>query len=208
MLQCNKMVVSNAGLQINPTQNPFQEIHMSLTPEQVIAANKANLETLVGLTNKAFAGVEQLIELNLAAAKAAMADSQHQTHAALSVKDAQQLLSLQASLFQPLAEKAVAYNRHLYEIASSTGSDFTKAYEAQVLGAQRAFNELVDNMAKNAPAGSESAVAAFKTAVSAGNNALETVQKAVKQAADMTQAQVRTMSEQVAGAAKSATKKR
>jgi len=66
----------------------------------------------------------------------------------------------------------------------------------------------VDNMAKNAPAGSESAVAAFKTAVSAGNNALETVQKAVKQAADMTQAQVRTMSEQVAGAAKSATKKR
>ncbi|MEY3913544.1 MAG: hypothetical protein RL509_1588, partial [Pseudomonadota bacterium] len=138
----------------------------------------------------------------------AMADSQQQTHAALSVKDAQQLLSLQASLFQPLAEKAVAYNRHLYEIASSTGSDFTKAYEAQVLGAQRAFNELVDNMAKNAPAGSESAVAAFKTAVSAGNNALETVQKAVKQAADMTQAQVRTMSEQVAGAAKSATKKR
>jgi len=181
---------------------------MSLTPEQVIAANKANLETLVGLTNKAFAGVEQLIELNLAAAKAAMSESQQQAQAALTVKDAQQLLALQASLFQPLAEKAVAYNRHLYEIASSTGSDFTKAYEAQVLGAQRAFNELVDNMAKNAPAGSETAVAAFKTAVSAGNNALESVQKAVKQATDLTQAQVRSMSEQVSGAAKSASKKR
>lgn len=181
---------------------------MSLTPEQVIAANKANLETLVGLTNKAFAGVEQLIELNLAAAKAAMADSQQQAHAVLSVKDAQQLLSLQASLFQPLAEKAVAYNRHLYEIASSTGADFTKAYEAKVLEAQRSFNDLVDNMAKNAPAGSEAAVAAFKTAVSAGNNALESVQKAVKQAADMTEAQVRSVTEQVAGAAKTAAKKR
>ena len=100
---------------------------MSLTPEQVIAANKANLETLVGLTNKAFAGVEQLIELNLAAAKAAMSESQQQAQAALTVKDAQQLLALQASLFQPLAEKAVAYNRHLYEIASNTGSDFSKA---------------------------------------------------------------------------------
>ena len=181
---------------------------MTLTPEQVIAANKANLETLVGLTNKAFAGVEQLIELNLAAAKAAMADSQQQAHAVLSVKDAQQLLSLQASLFQPLAEKAVAYNRHLYEIASSTGADFTKAYEAKVLEAQRSFNDLVDNMAKNAPAGSEAAVAAFKTAVSAGNNALESVQKAVKQAADMTEAQVRSVTEQVAGAAKTAAKKR
>jgi phasin family protein len=181
---------------------------MTLTPEQVIAANKANLETLVGLTNKAFAGVEQLIELNLAAAKAAMADSQQQAHAVLSVKDAQQLLSLQASLFQPLAEKAVAYNRHLYEIASSTGADFTKTYEAKVLEAQRSFNDLVDNMAKNAPAGSEAAVAAFKTAVSAGNNALESVQKAVKQAADMTEAQVRSVTEQVAGAAKTAAKKR
>jgi phasin family protein len=205
MLHCNIGAVSNLRSGLQPH---FQEIHMSLTPEQVIAANKANLETLVGLTNKAFAGVEQLIELNLAAAKAAMSDSQQQAHAALSVKDAQQLLSLQASLFQPLAEKAVAYNRHLYEIASSTSSDFTKAYEAQVLGAQRAFNELVDNMAKNAPAGSESAVAAFKTAVSAGNNALESVQKAVKQATDLTQAQFRSMSEQVAGAAKSAAKKR
>ena len=48
---------------------------MNLTPEQVIAANKANLETLMGLTNKAFSGVEQLIELNMVAAKAAMADS-------------------------------------------------------------------------------------------------------------------------------------
>lgn len=181
---------------------------MNLTPEQIVAANKANLETLVGLTNKAFAGVEQLIELNLAAAKAALADSQHQAHAILSVKDAQQLLGLQASLFQPLADKAVAYNRHLTDIASSTGSDFTQAVEAQVQGAQHAFNELVDTLAKNAPAGSESAVAAFKTAVSAGNNALETVQKAVKQATDLTQAQVRSMSEQVAGAAKSASKKR
>ena len=45
---------------------------MTLTPEQILAANKANLETLVGLTTKAFSGVEELIELNLAAAKSAM----------------------------------------------------------------------------------------------------------------------------------------
>ena len=75
---------------------------MTLTPDQIVAANKANLETLVGLTNKAFAGVEQLIELNLAAAKAALADSQSQAQAALSVKDAQQLLALQASMFLSL----------------------------------------------------------------------------------------------------------
>ena len=181
---------------------------MSLTPDQVVAANKANLETLVGLTNKAFAGVEQLIELNLAAAKAALTDSQSQAQAVLSVKDAQQLLALQASMFQPLAEKAVTYNRHLYDIASSTGADFSKVFEGKVAEAQKAFQDLVDNAAKNAPAGSEAAVAAFKTAVAAGNNALESVQKAVKQASDVAEANYKTMASTALNASKTAAKKR
>jgi len=33
---------------------------MALTPEQLIATHKANLETLFGLTTKAFEGVEKL----------------------------------------------------------------------------------------------------------------------------------------------------
>ena len=32
---------------------------MTLTPEQIAAANKANLETLLNLTNKAIEGVEK-----------------------------------------------------------------------------------------------------------------------------------------------------
>ena len=182
---------------------------MNLTPEQVIAANKANLETLVGLTNKAFSGVEQLIELNLAAAKSTLADSQKQASAALSVKDAQELLALQASLFQPLAEKAVAYNRHLVEIATGTGSHFQGHVESKVAEAQKAFHAMVDNAAKNAPAGSEAAVAAFKTAVAAGNNALESVQKAVKQAADLAESHIQSATETAVKASKSvAAKKR
>ena len=179
---------------------------MTLTPEQVIAANKANLETLVGLTNKAFSGVEQLVELNLAAAKSALADSQKSAQAAMSVKDAQELLALQASMFQPLAEKVVEYNRHLYEIATGTGGHFSKAAEGKVAEAQKALHALVENAAKNAPAGSEAAVAAFKTAVAAGNNALESVQKAVKQASDVAEANYKTMTETALNAASAAKK--
>jgi len=179
---------------------------MTLTPEQVIAANKANLETLIGLTNKAFAGVEQLVELNLVAAKSALTDSQKNAQAALSIKDAQELLALQASLFQPLAEKVVEYNRHLYEIATGTGGHFQQAAEGKVAEAQQAFHALVENAARNAPAGSEAAVAAFKTAVAAGNNALESVQKAVKQASDVAEANYKTMTESALNAAASAKK--
>ena len=153
---------------------------MSLTAEQIVASQKAALETLFGLTNKAFEGVEKLVELNITASRAALSEAAAHTQAVLSVKDAQELLALQASVLQPLAEKTAAYSRHLYDIASSTGAEFNKAAEAKAAETQKTFANLVDNAAKNAPAGSETAVAMFKSAVSAANNAVESVQKAVE----------------------------
>lgn len=179
-----------------------------LTAEQIVAAQKANIETLFGLTQKAFEGVEKLVELNVQATKAAMSEAANNTQAMLSVKDAQELLSLQASLMQPLAEKTVAYSRHLYDIASGTGTEFGKAAEAQAADAQRKFMAVVDNAAKNAPAGSETAVAVMKSAVSAASNAMESVQKAVKQATEMAEANFNTVAAQAVSASKAPAKKR
>lgn len=161
---------------------------MTLTQEQLIASHKANLETLFGLTTKALEGVEKLVELNVAASRAALTEAANHSQAVLAAKDVQQLLALQATQFQPLAEKAVAYSRQLYEIASGTGAEFGKAFEAQAAEAQRNFGALVESAARNAPAGSETSVAVLKSAVSAANNAFESVQKAVKQASDAAEA--------------------
>jgi hypothetical protein len=46
-----------------------------LTAEQILAAHKANVETLFGLTTKAFEGVEKLVELNVTASKAALTEA-------------------------------------------------------------------------------------------------------------------------------------
>jgi phasin family protein len=173
-----------------------------LTADQIIAAQKANMETLFGLTEKAFAGVEKLIDLNLQASKAALAESAEQAQAMLAVKDAQELLALQAGLMQPLADKAAAYSRHLYDIASGTAGEFTKAAEGQAADAQKKFMDVVDNAAKNAPAGSETAVAMMKSAVAAANNAAESVQKVVKQASEMVESNVNTLAATAASAAK------
>ncbi len=186
----------------------LMENFQMLTAEQILASQKANLETLFGLTSKAFEGVEKLIELNVTASKAAMAEAAGSTQAMLSVKDAQELLTLQASLFQPLAEKTVAYSRHLYDIASGTGAEFGKAAEAQAADAQKKFMAVVDNAAKNAPAGSETAVAVMKSAVSAANNAIESVQKAVKQATEMAEANFNTVTASAVSAAKTTTAKK
>ena len=159
-----------------------------LTAEQFIAAQKANVETLFGLTNKAFAGVEKLVELNLQVAKAAMGEVAETAKAAMSVKDAQELMALQAGLLQPAAEKAAAYSRHLYDIAAATNAEVSKVAEETAADAQKKFMAVVDTAVKNAPAGSENAVALVKSAVAAANNAYESVQKAAKQAADVAEA--------------------
>ena len=98
-----------------------------LTAEQMMAAHKANLETLFGLTHKAFEGVEKLVELNVQATKAALAETANHAQAVMGVKDAQELLALQAGLVQPLAEKTAAYSRHLYDIATAAGADLTSS---------------------------------------------------------------------------------
>ena len=176
-----------------------------LTVEQVVASNKSNLETLFGLTSKAFEGVEKIVELNLAASKAALSEASAHTQTLMSVKDAQELMALQSGLLQPLAEKTAAYSRHLYDIASGAGAEFTKAAEAQAADAQSKFMAVVDNATKNAPAGSETAVAVMKSAVSAASNAMESVQKAVKQATEMAEANFNTVAASAVNAAKTTT---
>ena len=179
-----------------------------LTAEQIVAAQKANVNTLFGLTAKAFEGMEKLVELNLQASKAAMSEGAENVQAMMGVKDAQELLALQAALVQPLAEKTAAYSRHVYDITSGATSEFTAAAEAQAADTQKKFMAVVDNAAKNAPAGSETAVAMMKSTVAAANNAMESVQKAVKQASEMAESNMNTMAATATTATKSAARKR
>lgn len=179
-----------------------------LTPEQILASHKASVETLFGLTNKAIEGVEKLIELNLTASKAALSEAAAHTQAVLSVKDAQELISLQASMLQPLAEKTAAYSRHLYDIAQSTNSEFLQAVEGKAQEAQKQFNAMVETAAKNAPAGSETAVQMMKGALAAANNAYESVQKAVKQATDVAETNFNNMANSAVNVTKTAGRKR
>ncbi|HAL38460.1 MAG TPA: Phasin (PHA-granule associated protein) [Polaromonas sp.] len=181
---------------------------MMLTAEQIMASHKANIETLFGLTQKAFEGVEKLVELNVQATKAALAETANHAQAVMGVKDAQELLALQAGMVQPLAEKTAAYSRHLYDIASAAGAELSKTFEGQAADAQKKFVGLVDSAANNAPAGSETAVAVMKSAVAAATNAYESVQKAVKQASDMAETNFNTVAASAVNASKTATKKR
>lgn len=179
---------------------------MSFTPEQLVAAHKSNVETLFGLTQKAFEGMEKLVELNMQVAKTSLNEMAETTVAAMSVKDAQELVSLQASLLQPTAEKAAAYSRHVYDIVAGTSAEVTKATEATMADGQKKVLALVDNAVKNAPAGTENAVALVKSAITAANNAYESAHKAAKQAAEVAEANFQAVTTTAVKATQSAAK--
>ena len=122
-----------------------------------------------------------------------MTEAADTARAMMSVKDAQELVALQAGLLQPAAEKASAYSRHLYDIAASTSAEVTRVAEETAADTQRKFMAVVDTAVKNAPAGTENAVALVKSAVAAASNAFESVQKAAKQATDVAEANFTAM---------------
>jgi phasin family protein len=160
---------------------------MNLTPEQIAAAQKANLETLSGLTNQALQSIEKLVELNMQIAKQSLSDSMNSAKRALEVKDIQQLLAHQAEAVQPMAEKMMAYSRHLYDLAHETQASFTQSAEKELQAGQQRVNALVEDWTKNAPAGSDAAVQAMTQAIASANNVFETSQKDVKHAVEVAQ---------------------
>ena len=163
---------------------------MFATPEQFAAVNKSNVETLLTLANNAFASAERLAALNLNIARSVLEDSMANSKALLGAKDVQELVSLQTSLVQPLVEKAVAYNRSVYEIASQSQEEVSKLVEAQIAELNKALASALDKAAKSAPAGSDVAVAAVKSAIAAANSAYDSVSKAAKQVAEIAEANV------------------
>jgi phasin family protein len=163
-------------------------------PEQFSAAAKTNLETqlsiITALTGKAFESVEKFIDLNLNAAKASLEDSSITAKQLLAAKDPQEFFSLTAAQAQPTAAKAIAYGRHLAGIATSVQAEFSRAAEEQIAEAGRKVSALVDDVSKNAPAGTENVIAIFKSAIGNANAGYEQFSKSTKQAVEAIEANV------------------
>jgi phasin family protein len=185
----------------------IKEFQMNTTAAQFIETNKANLQALESMTSQAFSGFEKLVELNMATSKAAAAESLNQVKAIIGAKDAQEVTALQTAFVKPLADKSAAYAENVKAILSDSSAELTKAFESKAAEAQKAFTGAVEGLSKNAPAGSESAVTAFKNAFSAGQNAIESAQTQAKKLVETAQSNFAAATTQTVDAVKKATKK-
>ena len=175
---------------------------MYVTPEQIQAANKANVEAFLAVANAQFSAFEKLATLYAGAVKTTFEDSITNTRALLSAKDVQEFATLQNSFAQPAVEKAIAYSKGVYEVATGANAEFSKVAERRVAEWNENFVTMLDKVSKNAPAGSDVAVAAVKSMLAAANSAYDNLTKVAKQATEIAEANVAAATETARGLAK------
>ncbi|MBN3786080.1 phasin family protein [Burkholderia sp. Ac-20353] len=153
-----------------------------LTSERIAAAQKANLDAVFGLANNLVEGIERLAELNLKTIRSTLAETQENALKACSAREPREWLTLQTTFAAPTAEKAQLYGRQLFEIVSATQAEFAQLAQTQYEAYNRRVQTLVEDVAKSAPAGSEAAIAAWKSTIDAASTLVETLQKTSQQA--------------------------
>src|SRR5690606_22422360 len=96
--------------------------------------------------------------------------------------DVQEAVSFTTGLVQPSPEKVAAYGKHVYDLGTGVQASLNRLTDEQIAQAQRQVDDTIDQLAKNAPTGSEGAVALMKSSLATANSAFESATKVARQA--------------------------
>lgn len=160
---------------------------MTIKPQEFA---KSGFDFAVFFANTTFESIERLAVLNLTAARSGFEAYVANLNALLGVKDVQSFVDLQKSMAAPSLEKGMEYSRNVIAIATDTKEKIAKEVEVHVADTSAKVSGLVEKALESAPAGSEVAVAAVKTAMKSANEAFDSLNKVAKQAAEVAEASV------------------
>jgi len=163
---------------------------MYQTPEQLVAAGKTQVETAMRLADVALRGFEQIIGLQLDAAKRALAESTTGVRALATIKDPREVAELQDRFVKPNLENAQAYAAQMYGVAKHLRQEIDEVVSTQVADFNKSLVAALDQAAKSAPTGASYAVSALRTAVASANVAVDNMNKLGRQMAEAAEGNV------------------
>lgn len=158
------------------TQTPMSAVARTQIESQLAACS--------AMTNKTFESMGKLFDLNFKLMKTSLEESSVIMQQLLEARGPQEVFSLVMALAPPTTEKALFYGRHLANIASTAQVEISHTAEKQLTENNRKVNSMIDDMARNAPAGSENMIALMKTAISTANAGCEQLTKSAAHAAE------------------------
>lgn len=164
-------------------------------PEQFYAVNKVTVEAALRLANSALARAERLAALNLNTASALLQGGAGGSQALTTVNSPEALAELQSALTQPIVEQAVAYARSVNEIVAEGQQEISRLFETQFAELQKTFTAALEHAAKSAPAGSEPAFEAVRSAMETASSVYENASQSVQQLAEANAAKAAEVTE-------------
>src|SRR5260370_15672367 len=180
-------------------------VSVNMLVPNCVANQKSGFEITYSLMAKGLGGFEKLITLNSQAVNAMLVEIQDAVVKAQAAKDPQALFELQTSQIRSATDKAQSYWRRVYEIVSTAQGEFAEVSEAHFKQSQLDAQAFVEGLAMNAPAESEAAVSACKSALGvaaeSANSAYDAAKQAAKQVIDVAE---RHLSAAASGATESA----
>lgn len=171
---------------------------------QVDATVKASLE----LASMSFSQVERATELALEQAKVSAELAQEQLAAVLKVKDPAAAIELFKSQLENSVKSLAGYAATAFELSQEFQAEAAAFAEDHFDQLHAVANKAINDNLKQAPDGSEAAVAAVKAAIDVSNKALAEARKNAKKTAELAQESIAKLKENAPKAAAKAPARR
>lgn len=170
---------------------------MFTNPEQFAAATKTlfdlQIQTFNALASKTVQGIEQVVALNIAAAKNSVEDALATGKNLSQAKDTRVALQTLMACLQPSMGNTSEYRNEFQAIINEMHNEFRKAADTHVAEVKNTLSALIYDLAQHVKPGSENAIGVIKAAIDNAFQGYEQVTQASRQA-------VQTVEEQVAKA--------
>ena len=163
---------------------------MANPTDKLTAWQKATFEATLAYAQASLASAEQLLKLNLDAARNTLEQASKNTSQLLSTQDPQDLLQLRSKIAQINMQQTASYAQSVYEIVSQSQASLTKLTEEQFSRLNQDMSANADHLAKGAP-GADIAAASVKSTLAATNAMMESLNRASKQFAELSEASIK-----------------
>jgi phasin family protein len=175
--------------------------------EQFAEMSRTNVEQATRFAALTMENTEKLINLNMNAAKAAIAHGIEGASAVASVKDVKELFSLPSKYAESGVQYTLGFSRGLYEVVATAQAQYSALAEEALAGYTKGLASWVEKASESAPAGSDVAFSAMKSTVAATTAAIDQFQKATKQVVNLADASVRAAADNASRATSAKSRK-
>ncbi|MBU3564661.1 phasin family protein [Polynucleobacter sp. MWH-HuK1] len=158
-----------------------------MNQEQITAKlsqiNSKGLQATFSLSEAALENAQKLAELNFAASKDALVNTQDSIQQVLTAKDPKQVSEIfTADSLQAAGNQAVAYQKKVSKVLRDGNKEFVNVVDASIDQLQDGFQDWINAVAANAPAGSDAFLSSFKTVYGSALQGFEQFRAASKEA--------------------------